>query len=246
MCLRWDSPPGSRFAGRDQLQAIPRHWPTRATSSSSPPSRHATPPPTGLMSEAVQQPEYAPLFAAPVAAKKARRATIIEDEVLGCRRLRPGDPQSRIARRVSSRSRCQAVFRHARLAHARRLIELYERAGIGRERVLVESPPPGRASRRPRRNTNCNLSAGVFSRRWLAARPLISPSSVASTTGARRPPVPPGTKPRWRGRTTRACSRCGTLQALRHRHRSHGCELSGNVGQIQALAGCDLLTVGPS
>ena len=89
-----------------------------------------------LILKAVQQPEYAPLLADAVAAKKGRPLDRIVDEVLvrfGLEILKvvPG----RVSTEVDARFSFDAA---ASIARAHRLIELYERAGVQRERVLIK------------------------------------------------------------------------------------------------------------
>jgi transaldolase len=97
--------------------------------------RDATTNPT-LILKAVQQPEYAPLLAETVAAVKGKALDRVVDQVLvrfGLEILKivPG----RVSTEVDARLSFDTA---ATIARAHRLIELYERAGIGRERVLIK------------------------------------------------------------------------------------------------------------
>ncbi|MGI9153807.1 MAG: transaldolase family protein, partial [Rubrivivax sp.] len=89
-----------------------------------------------LILKAVQQPEYAPLLADTVAAHRARAVPEIVDEVLvrfGLEILKvvPGRVSTEVDARLS-------FDRAATVARARRLIALYEAAGVARERVLIK------------------------------------------------------------------------------------------------------------
>ena len=89
-----------------------------------------------LILKAVQQPEYAPLLAESVAAVRGKALDRGVDQVLvrfGLEILKvvPG----RVSTEVDARLSFDAA---ATIARARRLVELYERAGIGRERVLIK------------------------------------------------------------------------------------------------------------
>jgi transaldolase len=89
-----------------------------------------------LILKAVQQPEYAPLLADTVAAHRSRAVEAIVDEVL----VRFGPEILKVVPgRVSTEVDTRLSFdRAVALARARRLIALYEPAGIARERVLIK------------------------------------------------------------------------------------------------------------
>ena len=89
-----------------------------------------------LILKAVQQPEYAPLLAETVALLQGKPLDRVVDQVLvrfGLEILKvvPG----RVSTEVDARLSFDTA---ATMARARRLIELYERAGIGRDRVLIK------------------------------------------------------------------------------------------------------------
>ncbi|MBI3367657.1 MAG: transaldolase, partial [Burkholderiales bacterium] len=89
-----------------------------------------------LILKAVQSPEYAPLLADTVAARRSGALDEIVDVVLvrfGLEILKvvPGRVSTEVDARLS-------FDIDATLARARRLIGLYQRAGIGRERVLIK------------------------------------------------------------------------------------------------------------
>jgi transaldolase len=89
-----------------------------------------------LILKAVQQPDYAPLLAETVAAHRGGPLDAIVDQVL----VRFGREILKVVPgRVSTEVDARLSFdTAATLARARRLIGLYEAAGIGRERVLIK------------------------------------------------------------------------------------------------------------
>ncbi len=207
-----------------------------------------------LILKAVQQAEYAPLLASAVAAKKGRTHERIVDEVLvrfGLEILKvvPG----RVSTEVDARLSFDAA---ASIARAHRLIELYERAGIGRERVLIKLAATWEgiqaAKALEHEGIHCNLTLLFAFCQAVACGEggitLISPFvgriydwhkkvagaawDEAAMAGANDPGV----------------------QSVRqiytyYKHYGVATEVMGasfrNVGQIQALAGCDLLTISP-
>ncbi|MBC7958002.1 MAG: transaldolase, partial [Cytophagales bacterium] len=89
-----------------------------------------------LILKAVQQPDYAPLLAETVAAHRTRSHEELVDEVLvrfGREILKvvPGRVSTEVDARLSFDTACT-------VQRARRLMALYEAAGIGRERVLIK------------------------------------------------------------------------------------------------------------
>ena len=89
-----------------------------------------------LILKAVQKPEYAPLLAEVVAAHRSEPLDAIVDQVLvrfGLEILKvvPGRVSTEVDARLSFDS-------EATLVRARRLISLYEAAGISRHRVLIK------------------------------------------------------------------------------------------------------------
>jgi len=89
-----------------------------------------------LILKAVQQPDYAPLLAETVAAVRGKELDRVVDQVLvrfGLEILKvvPG----RVSTEVDARLSFDTA---ATIARAHRLVELYERAGVARERVLIK------------------------------------------------------------------------------------------------------------
>jgi len=207
-----------------------------------------------LILKAVQSPDYAPLLRDTVAAHRGEPLAEIVDRVLvrfGLEILKvvPGRVSTEVDARLS-------FDRAASLARARRLIALYEAAGIGRERVLIKLASTWEgiqaAAELEREGIHCNLTL-LFSFAQAvacgAARvQLISPfvgriydwhkkSAGAGWDEAAQAGVnDPGVK---------------SVTRIYAYYKQHGIatEVMGasfrNIGQIQALAGCDLLTISP-
>ncbi len=207
-----------------------------------------------LILKAVQKADYAPMLADTVAAHPGAALDDIVDHVLvrfGLEILKvvPG----RVSTEVDARLSFDTA---ATLARARRLMALYEAAGIGRERVLIKIAATWEGIQAARvleqEGIHCNLTL-LFA--FAQARAcgdagvqLISPfvgriyDWYKKTAGAswveseHAGPNDPGVQ-------SVAC-----IYAHYKRHGIHT-EVMGasfrNVGQILALAGCDLLTISP-
>ena len=207
-----------------------------------------------LILKAVQQPEYAPLLAQTVAAHRGAALPDIVDAVLvrfGCEILRvvPG----RVSTEVDARLSFDTA---ATLARARRLIALYEAAGVPRERGLIKIAATWEGIRAAelleREGTHCNLTLLFAFCQAVACGDagvrLISPFvgrihdwhkrqagtgwDEAANAGAADPGVQ-------------------SVRAIFNHFKRHGVttQVMGasfrNTGQILALAGCDLLTISP-
>ena len=207
-----------------------------------------------LILKAVQSPDYAPLLHSVVAEHRTKPLDQIVDQVLvrfGLEILKvvPGRVSTEVDARLSFDSA-------ANIARAHRLIGLYEAAGIGRERVLIKIASTWEgiqaAAALEREGIHCNLTL-LFSfcqavACGTAGIQLISPfvgriydwykkSAGAGWVEARQAgPNDPGVKS------------VAQIYAYYKKHRV-ATEVMGasfrNVGQIQALAGCDLLTISP-
>ncbi|UDF37284.1 UNVERIFIED_ORG: transaldolase [Shinella sp. XGS7] len=207
-----------------------------------------------LILKAVLQPEYAPLLAETVAAHKGLALDEIVDRVLvrfGLEILKvvPGRVSTEVDARLS-------FDRAATVARARRIMALYEAAGIPRERVLIKIASTWEgiqaAAELEREGIRCNLTL-LFSfcqavACGAAGIQLISPfvgriydwykKSVGAAwdEAASAGPNDPGVK---------------SVAQIFNYYKKHGIktEVMGasfrNIGQIQALAGCDLLTISP-
>ncbi len=215
--------------------------------------RDATTNPT-LILRAVQQPEYAPLLVDTVANVKGKPLDRVVDQVLvrfGFEILKvvPG----RVSTEVDARLSFDTA---ATIARAHRLIELYERAGIGRERVLIKMASTWEgiqaAKALEHEGIHCNLTLLFAFCQAVACGEagvrLISPFvgriydwhkksagaawDDAANVGANDPGV-------------KSVAQIYTF----YKRFGIDTEVMGasfrNIGQIQALAGCDLLTISP-
>jgi transaldolase len=207
-----------------------------------------------LILKAVQQPDYAPLLADTVAAHRGRPLDEIVDQVLvrfGLEILKvvPG----RVSTEVDARLSFDTA---ATIARAHRLIALYEAAGIARERVLIkiaatwEGIQAARALER--KGIHCNLTL-LFSFCQAVACgeagvQLISPFVGRIYDWAKKQA----------GASWDEAARAGandpgvqSVTQIYNHYKKFGIatEVMGasfrNVGQITALAGCDLLTISP-
>ena len=207
-----------------------------------------------LILKAVQQIDYAPLLASTVAAHRGAPLDEVVDQVLvrfGLEILKivPGRVSTEVDARLSFDTQ-------ATLARARRLIALYEAAGIPRDRVLIKIAATWEGIQAARvleqDGIHCNLTL-LFSFAQAVACgdagvQLISPFvgriydwhkkqagaawDDAAQAGANDPGVQSVT------RIYTHYKRFGiTTEVMGASFR--------NVGQILALAGCDLLTISP-
>jgi transaldolase len=207
-----------------------------------------------LILKAVQQAEYAPLLNETVATHRNEPLEAIVDEVLvrfGLEILKvvPGRVSTEVDARLAFDTACT-------IARAKRLVSLYERAGIARERVLIkvaatwEGIQAAKALEHEGIHTNLTLlfsccqaiacgDAGVT---------LISPfvgriyDWYKKTAGAN-----------WDEAANAGVNDPGVKSVTRiySYYKKYGVrtEVMGasfrNIGQIRALAGCDLLTISP-
>jgi len=207
-----------------------------------------------LILKAVQSPDYAPLLKETVEAHRSKPLDEIVDQVLvrfGLEILKvvPGRVSTEVDARLS-------FDKAASLARARRLIGLYEAAGISRERVLIKLASTWEgiqaAAELEREGIRCNLTLLFAFAQAVACGEakvqLISPfvgriydwykKSAGSTwnEAAMAGVNDPGVK---------------SVSQIYAYFKQHGIktEVMGasfrNIGQIQALAGCDLLTISP-
>ncbi|MBL8323645.1 MAG: transaldolase [Rubrivivax sp.] len=207
-----------------------------------------------LILKAVQQPEYAPLLAETVAAQAGRPMDAVVDDVLvrfgrEILKIIPG----RVSTEVDARLSFDTA---ATVARARRLIGLYEAAGVTRERVLIKIASTWEgiraAEQLQREGIRCNLTLLFAFCQAVACGDakvqLISPfvgriydwhkkaAGAGWDEAAHAGANDPGVK---------------SVRAIFNHYKRHGVrtEVMGasfrNVGQIVALAGCDLLTISP-
>jgi transaldolase len=207
-----------------------------------------------LILKAVQKPEYAPLLTESVAAHKGQPLDVVMDHLLvrfGCEILKT------IPGRVSTEVDARLSFDTAgTLARARRLMSLYEAQGITRDRVLIKIAATWEgiqaAAELEREGIHTNLTL-LFSFAQAVACgqakvQLISPfvgriyDWYKKTAGAA-----------WDEAASAGANDPGvkSVKAIYNYYKKHGIdtEVMGasfrNVGQIVALAGCDLLTISP-
>ncbi len=207
-----------------------------------------------LILKAVKQPAYAPLLAETVAAHKRKALDAIIDQVLvrfGLEILKvvPG----RVSTEVDARLSFDTA---ASVARAHRLIALYEAAGIGRERVLIKVASTWEGIQAARilehEGIHCNLTLLFAFCQAVACGDagvtLISPfvgriydwykktASIAWVEADHAGANDPGVQ---------------SVAQIYTYYKKFGVatEVMGasfrNVGQIAALAGCDLLTISP-
>ncbi len=207
-----------------------------------------------LILKAVQQPAYAPLLREAVQAQAGAGLEAIVDAVLvrfGMEILKvvPGRVSTEVDARLSFDTATS-------VARARRLIALYQAAGIGRERVLIKLAATwegiAAAKLLEREGIHCNLTLLFAFCQAVACGDagvtLISPfvgriydwhkkaAGAAWDEAARAGAADPGVQ---------------SVAAIYRHYKRHGIatEVMGasfrNTGQILALAGCDLLTISP-
>jgi len=207
-----------------------------------------------LILKAVQSPEYAPLLAAAVAARRGAPLDEIVDAVLvrfGLEILNvvPGRVSTEVDARLSFD--CAAT-----IARALRIVAAYEAAGVGRERVLIKIAATWEgiqaAAALERQGIRCNLTLLFAFCQAVACADagvrLISPFvgriydwhkkqagaawDEAAHSGANDPGV-------------RSVAHIFTYyKRFRIETQVMGASFR-NTGQIAALAGCDLLTISP-
>ena len=207
-----------------------------------------------LILKAVQSADYAPLLKDTVTAHQGKPLDEIVDQVLvrfGLEILKvvPGRVSTEVDARLS-------FDKAGTLARARRIMALYEAAGIGRERVLIKIASTWEgiqaAAELEREGIHCNLTL-LFSfcqavACGAAGIQLISPfvgriydwykksAGAAWDEAAQAGANDPGVK---------------SVTQIFNYYKKHGIatEVMGasfrNIGQIRALAGCDLLTISP-
>jgi transaldolase len=208
-----------------------------------------------LILKAVQRPDYAPLLAESVATVRGKPLDRGVDQVLVRFGLEILDiVPGRVSTEVDARLSFDTA---ATIARAHRLVELYERAGIGRERVLIKIAATWEgiqaAKALEHEGIRCNLTlVFAFCQAVACAEAgatLISPfvgrihdwhrkaTGAAWDDAAMAGPYDPG---------VRAVVQFWTY----YKHFGIATEVMGaslrTLGQIRALAGCDLLTISPA
>lgn len=207
-----------------------------------------------LILKAVQQPDYAPLLAETVAAHKALALDAIVDQVL----VRFGREILKVVPgRVSTEVDARLSFdTEATLARAHRIIGLYEAAGIDKSRVLIKVAATWEgiraAEQLERAGIRCNLTL-LFAFCQAVACGDAKVQLISPFVGRIYDWYKKSAGPKWDEAANAHAADPGvqSVRAIFNHYKRHGIatEVMGasfrNVGQITALAGCDLLTISP-
>jgi transaldolase len=215
--------------------------------------RDATTNPT-LIVKAVARPEYQGLLAETVAANRGEALAQVTDRLLvrfGCEIIAivPG--------RVSTEVDARLSFDTAgTVDRARRIIERYAEAGIGRERVMIKIAATWEGIRAAERleaeGIHCNLTL-LFSFAQAVACGQAKVQLISPFVGRIYDWYKEQAGAGWDEAAMAGANDPGvkSVRAIYHFYKKHGIatEVMGasfrNVGQIVALAGCDLLTISP-
>jgi transaldolase len=207
-----------------------------------------------LILKAVQSPDYAPLLKDTVAAHKALALDEIVDRVLvrfGLEILKvvPGRVSTEVDARLS-------FDRAASVARARRIVALYEASGVGRDRVLIKLASTWEgiqaAAELEREGIHCNLTL-LFSFAQAVACGAAKVQLISPFVGRIYDWYNKSAGAAWDEAAQAGVNDPGVKSVARiyGYYKQHGIatEVMGasfrNIGQIQALAGCDLLTISP-
>ncbi len=207
-----------------------------------------------LILKAVQSPDYAPLLKDTVAAHKGKALDQIVDEVLvrfGLEILKvvPGRVSTEVDARLS-------FDKAATVARAKRIMALYEAAGIGRERVLIKIASTWEgiqaAAELEREGIRCNLTL-LFAFCQAVACGAAGVQLISPFVGRIYDWYKKSAGAAWNEAEQAGANDPGvkSVAQIYAYYKKHGIktEVMGasfrNVGQIQALAGCDLLTISP-
>ena len=207
-----------------------------------------------LILKAVQKPEYAPLLAETVAAHRGQSLDVVMDHLLvrfGCEIL------STIAGRVSTEVDARLSFdTAATVARARRIMALYEARGVPRERVLIKIASTWEgieaAAQLEREGIHCNLTL-LFAFCQAVACGQAGVQLISPFVGRIYDWYKKSAGSQWDEAANAGANDPGvkSVRAIFNHYKKHGIrtEVMGasfrNVGQILALAGCDLLTISP-
>lgn len=207
-----------------------------------------------LILKAVQQPEYRPLLEATVRAHPGRALDELVDRVLvafGQEILKvvPG----RVSTEVDARLSFDTA---ATIARAQRLIAMYEAAGIARERVLIKIAATWEGIQAARalehEGIHCNLTL-LFAFCQAVACGEAGVRLISPFVGRIYDWYKKAAGPRWDEAANAGVNDPGVKSVTQiytyYKHYDIPTEVMGasfrNVGQILALAGCDLLTISP-
>ncbi|MBC7700675.1 transaldolase [Aquabacterium sp.] len=207
-----------------------------------------------LILKAVQKPDYAPLLADTVAAHRGEALDAIVDQVLvrfGLEILKvvPGRVSTEVDARLSFDTQ-------GTLARARRIIKLYQAAGIDRARVLIKiaSTWEGIQAAREleREGVHCNLTL-LFAFCQAQACGDAGVQLISPFVGRIYDWTKKAAGSAWDEAANAGVNDPGVESVTRihayYKQQGIRTEVMGasfrNVGQILALAGCDLLTISP-
>ena len=196
-----------------------------------------------LILKAVQKPDYAPLLVAAVAAHRGQPTDTIVDEVLvrfglAILKIVPG----RVSTEVDARLSFDTA---ASVARAHRLIAMYEDAGIPRKRVLIKLASTWEG-------IHCNLTL-LFSFCQAVACGDAGATLISPFVGRIYDWYRKSAGSTWDEAANALANDPGVKSVARiytyYKKFGVDTEVMGasfrNIGQIQALAGCDLLTIAP-
>jgi len=207
-----------------------------------------------LILKSVQKAEYAPLMHDTVARFRGRALDEVVDRLLvrfGCEILRhvPGRVSTEVDARLSFNT-------EATIARAERLIELYQAEGISPERVLIKIASTWEgiqaAAYLERRGIHTNLTL-LFSFCQAVACGQAKVRLISPFVGRIYDWYKKQAGAQWDEAANAGANDPGVRSVRRifehYKHFGIATEVMGasfrNVGQITALAGCDLLTISP-
>jgi len=207
-----------------------------------------------LILKAVQSPDYAPLLSETVKANKGRPLDEIVDEVLvrfGLEILKvvPGRVSTEVDAHLSFDTK-------ATIARAHRLVGLYEKAGIGRDRVLIKTASTWEGIQAAKvleqEGIHCNLTL-LFSFCQAVACAEAKVQLISPFVGRIYDWYKKSEGAKWDEAANAGVNDPGVKSVSEiyayYKHFGVKTEVMGasfrNVGQIVALAGCDLLTISP-
>ena len=207
-----------------------------------------------LILKAVQQPEYTPLLADTVALHRGLAMPDLVDHVLvrfglEILKLVPG----RVSTEVDARLSFDTA---ATVARAQQIIGLYEAAGISRSRVLIKIAATWEgiraAEQLERQGIHCNLTL-LFAFAQAVACGDAGVQLISPFVGRIYDWHKKATGSAWVEADRAGANDPGvqSVSAIYRHYKRHGIatEVMGasfrNMGQIVALAGCDLLTIAP-
>jgi transaldolase len=207
-----------------------------------------------LILKAVQQPEYTPLLAQTVAAHRDQPLEAIVDQVLvrfGLEILKvvPG----RVSTEVDARLSFDTA---ATIARAQRIMDLYEAQGVGRDRVLIKIAATWEGIQAARvlerEGIHCNLTL-LFAFCQAVACGEAGVTLISPFVGRIYDWHKKAANTAWDEAAMAGTNDPGVQSVRRihtyYKHHDIATEVMGasfrNMGQITALAGCDLLTISP-